>query len=277
MEKYLCSICQKEFIDLKKFQHHIGWHKGFEKFHKQIKEKDLASKKERFFICARCQKEFTKILTNKEYQNYIKNHSLIFCSRSCANKRIHSSDTKLKISMEIKSNHSKLKKRICKICKKEYTLKSEGSTKSFCSNECANEYKLHRKKYLPKETIERMREGGKKSCSLSQQKRSKNEIAFCSLCEKHFKNVKHNEPIFNGWDADIIIEDLKIAILWNGNWHYQKIKKNHLLQQVQNRDQIKINEIKRAGFIPYVIEDRGKFSKEKVKKEFEKFLLFVKG
>ena len=31
--------------------------------------------------------------------------------------------------------------------------------------------------------------------------------------------------IFNGWDADIILTDLKIAILWNGKWHYEKLTK----------------------------------------------------
>lgn len=38
--------------------------------------------------------------------------------------------------------------------------------------------------------------------------------------------------MFNGWDADIIIEDLKIAILWNGKWHYEKITEKHSVSQV---------------------------------------------
>ena len=47
----------------------------------------------------------------------------------------------------------------------------------------------------------------------NENRRSKNEIYFCELCENYFNNVKHNEPIFNGWDADVIITDYKLAIL----------------------------------------------------------------
>lgn len=46
---------------------------------------------------------------------------------------------------------------------------------------------------------------------------------FCELCEKEFKNVGHNEPIFNGWDADVLLYDIKVAILWNGKWHYETV------------------------------------------------------
>ena len=64
---------------------------------------------------------------------------------------------------------------------------------------------------------------GKKSASIQQnERRSKNEKLFCVLCEQYFNKVGHNEPIFNGWDVDILIYDLKIAILWNGVWHYKK-------------------------------------------------------
>ena len=48
---------------------------------------------------------------------------------------------------------------------------------------------------------------------------------FCKLCEQEFKDVLHNEPIFNNWDADIILKEYKIAVLWNGIWHYKKITK----------------------------------------------------
>ena len=51
------------------------------------------------------------------------------------------------------------------------------------------------------------------------------------------------------WDADIIIHDYKIAILWNGAWHYKQISKNSSLIQIQNRDVIKINEIKKGNNI----------------------------
>ena len=84
--------------------------------------------------------------------------------------------------------------------------------------------------------------------------------------------MKCNEPIFNGWDADIIIEDLKVAVLWNGKWHYEKVTRSHSLEQVQNRDKIKLKEIESAGYTPYVIKDMGKADPIFVRMEFEKLL-----
>lgn len=69
------------------------------------------------------------------------------------------------------------------------------------------------------------------------------------------EKVLHNAPIFNGWDADIILLDYKIAILWNGPWHYRQIIETQSLAQVQTRDKIKYNEIIAAGFTPYIIKD----------------------
>lgn len=113
--------------------------------------------------------------------------------------------------------------------------------------------------------------GGIKSAQV-QQRRSKNEKYFCELCEKYFKKVLHNESIFNGWDADIIIEDYKIAVLWNGIWHYKQINKKQSLKQIQSRDKIKINEIKKAGYIPYIIKDMGKYNPEFVEQQFNIFI-----
>lgn len=115
------------------------------------------------------------------------------------------------------------------------------------------------------------RSGGKHSAA-ARVKRSKNEILFAELCEERFSDVKCNEPIFNGWDADIIIEDLKVAVLWNGKWHYEKVTRSHSLEQVQNRDKIKLKEIESAGYTPYVIKDMGKADPIFVRMEFEKLL-----
>lgn len=87
--------------------------------------------------------------------------------------------------------------------------------------------------------------------------RSKDEIALFELCKNHFSNVEHNVRLFNGWDADVIIHDLKIAILWNGPWHYKQMNfSNHSLIKVQNRDALKIEEIKKLGWTPIIYEDR---------------------
>lgn len=119
--------------------------------------------------------------------------------------------------------------------------------------------------------LKNARNGGKKSAS-SQKRRSLNEILFYEMCQSHFVSVKNNIPCFNGWDADIIIEDLNIAILWNGIWHYKKIKRQQSLLQIQTRDKIKLKEIKKCGYKAYIIKDLGKFNFDFVKNEFEKFL-----
>lgn len=118
------------------------------------------------------------------------------------------------------------------------------------------------------------RKGGIKSAK-SQQRRSKNEIYFCELCESYFKNVTHNESVFNGWDADIIIEDIKCAILWNGIWHYKQISKTQSLEQVQARDKIKVDQIVKCGYTPYIIKDLGRYNKEFVEEQFEIFKNFI--
>lgn len=89
---------------------------------------------------------------------------------------------------------------------------------------------------------------GRKSANLVV-KRSKDEIALYDLCKNEFNVVKHNEIIAEGWDADIVIEDLKLAILWNGPWHYKQMPhSNHSLEQVQNRDRIKRKVLTENGY-----------------------------
>lgn len=114
--------------------------------------------------------------------------------------------------------------------------------------------------------------------SQSLNNRSKNEIAFCEKCEEYFckENVLHNEPIFNGWDADVILPQYKLAILWNGPWHYRKITLKHSVKQYQTRDRIKIHEIQNCGYIPYVIKDSGGYNMKKVNEEFTNLLKYLK-
>lgn len=98
---------------------------------------------------------------------------------------------------------------------------------------------------------------GRKSAA-KRVRRSKDEIALSILCESHFTHVTNNDnQIANGWDADILIHDIKTAILWNGPWHYKEMGfSNHSLSQVQNRDAIKIKEFTKAGWKVLVFEDR---------------------
>ena len=98
--------------------------------------------------------------------------------------------------------------------------------------------------------------GGRISCSKNI-RRSKDEIALYDLCKNYFEMVRHNEVIIDGWDADIIIDDHQLAVMWNGPWHYRQMDlSNHSLSQVQNRDRIKINTLTNAGWNVVVFEDR---------------------
>ena len=140
-----------------------------------------------------------------------------------------------------------------------------------------NDYEIHFGRKYSKESWLALHNGGCKGIQhQGDLRRSKNEIEFCKLCEEYFDNVKHNECIFNGWDADVIIEDIKFAVLWNGPWHYKQITKSHSVKQTQNRDKIKVKEIEECGWTPYIIKDMGKANKDFVKEKFDEFLKYLK-
>lgn len=202
--------------------------------------------------CGKCEKEYiinvTDYIFNKKEYNK-------FCSRSCANSRVKTEEIKNKTSEKLKTYYElnpvvkkektlKNKEVKCKTCNTVFIVDSKSRIR-YCSNQCIT-YKNY--------------------------KRSKNEILFHDLCLNKFNNVLSNEKIFNGWDADVILTNEKIAVLWNGNWHYKKITQKHSLKQVQNRDKIKLKEIIKCGYYPYVIKDNGKYNPTFVKEQFELFL-----
>ena len=98
--------------------------------------------------------------------------------------------------------------KICGNCGIEFSLIGIRKEQIFCNKECYNK-------------SEKLRDLGRKFGLYSSQiqketRRSKNEIYFFNLCKEKYNEVLNNEAIFNGWDADIIITNYKIAILWNG-------------------------------------------------------------
>lgn len=190
-----------------------------------------------------------------------------YCSNSCSKSRNHSLKTKQKIKEALQNSGNPDIIINCLFCNILMILKYSKRYKKFCSVSCASKHKV----YLDNNF-------GKKLGLASAKKRvlrSKNEIYFYELCKNYFKNVTHNENIFNGWDADVIIHDLKIAILWNGRWHYEKITNTHSLLQVQNRDIIKNKEIRKYGYTPYIIKDMGRYNKNFVVQEFNNFLASI--
>lgn len=225
-------------------------------------------------FCKNCSKA---IDFNLKKNNFC-NHS---CSASFNNKK------RIERGFTIKG---KLKKKTCIKCNIEFEVLA-GSSKKVCSlcsipeqvlydlecSICNKKFKNRiKRKTCGKECREKAyiyagSKGGKKSVTV-QKRRSKNEIYFYELCKDRFINVDHNVSMFNGWDADVIVHDNKIAVLWNGVWHYKKVTESHSLDQVRNRDKIKLLEIKKCGFIPYVIKDMGIYNKQFVEEQFNLFL-----
>jgi len=230
----------------------------------QNKHRGLTSKKEIVTItknCEKCGTEFTQTHI-KSGDMYIKR----FCGDECSKSRVQTEKMNKSRSLKL-SQEREIRK--CECCDNTFKV-LPSSKKRFCSVKCKN--------IAIPFSLEDSKKGGLKSSKVqSEIRRSKNEILFADLCIKNFKFVQTNEQIFNGWDADVIIHDIKIAVLWNGKWHYEKITESHSIKQVQNRDKIKINEIIKLGYKPYVIKDMGKYNPDFVKEEFSKFLKYIAG
>ena len=215
-------------------------------------------------LCNNCGKEFEVIEREKLFPMKLK----YYCTKSCANTRNHSKETVKKIKITLLDFNDKQQKFICLNCGKDFFDYRE---RIFCSQSCKSIWYI---KNNPDWQKEKSIKAGRMSV-LSQNRRSKNEITFANLCFSYFNNVRFNEPIFNGWDADIILDDYKLAILWNGNWHHKQIGIKHSLNQVKTRDQIKKKEIINFGYEPYIINDYGKYNEDFVKDQFNKLKIFL--
>lgn len=214
--------------------------------------------------CNKCDKP-TKIKIHKNAKQ-----KEFYCSTKCARSRDFSISTKEKISNSLKEFFDKKGRLIdlireCVYCNKSFQSKKR--SQKFCSRKCAAIQNMASDEARENARIRMLNTLSK----LIEKKRSKNEELFFSLCLEEFKNVNHNEAIFNGWDADILIIDYKIAILWNGKWHYEKLTKKHSVEQVKTRDKIKLKHIVNSGWIPYIVKDMGRFNKKFVEDEFKKF------
>lgn len=200
-----------------------------------------------------------------------------FCGKSCS-AIYHNSRRKL---LNISTGKGSLKPSVCVFCRRHIEISKFTSHKSAACRDCSilhynvktglkqcpfcsktkqyNKFAVYCSPDCLNAAMKNARSMGGKNSAFKQGnlRRSSNEIYFAELCKQDFSNVLTNMPLFNGWDADIILPDLKIAILWNGVWHYKQITKFHSVLQVQNRDKIKMQEIRNCGYMPYIIKDEG--------------------
>lgn len=228
-------------------------------------------------VCSKCGKQFQKQVSQvRSNEN--------FCTVSCSVSYWNS-------KREIK----KTKTVTCPICQKTQEVYFGKSNDSPCLDcvksgitvevecvDCKGKFTSikknwhQKKKYCPKCLFERKsKHGTEQGKRQTSNMRSANEIAFAKLCKEKFDSVLENAKLFDGWDADVVLTDQKVAVLWNGPWHYKQIKSRHNLQKVQNRDAIKIKEIEKAGYKAYVIRDDGSSNTRFVKSEFDKFVTWL--
>lgn len=200
-----------------------------------------------------------------------------FCNSSCAAKfnnknRKRSTESRQKTSQKLKEFYVKnpIEKQTifkhCCVCNIEFIYKHDGRTT--CSKQCSST----RRKIAGAK-------GGRVTSSLSfgTRSRSKNERYFSTLLSDHFNNILTNKRMFGEYDADIILEDLKIAIHWNGPFHFLPIFGSEHLNHIQTRDELRYSSIVLCGYTNYIINDQDNkgFSKLKCEEELQKLLLWI--
>jgi len=273
--------------------------KIFTREKKQVTYSLKKNKDAKFFCSTSCFKDRIEYFCEecgikvwKTRQNFNKTaHS--FCSKKCSitysNRRRSIKDSGkivncagCSISLKVSIYCGEV---FCKACKPERRreVTKARSIRNTCTI-CSNKFLYHaKKKTCSGACLKQVRHnvGVLSASNQLKARRSKNEIHFANLCKKKF-SIQENRPIFkdqNGylWDADIIIQSLKIAVLWNGAWHYKPIVENRSLFQIQTRDKIKLSVIKDNGYTPYIIKDLGRANKVFVQSEFDKFLHYIEG
>ena len=223
----------------------------------------------------------------KSVGEYIKNNGDILISRSYVNNKMALIIFCKECNIQYEQNFDRYKrgfrhkncslsykkpvtmiKKICIQCDKIFFIKKARKQQKTCSETCYQDYKKS-------EThISNCVKGGL-SAVRTNNPRSKNEIYFSELCREKFNHILTNEPMFEGADADVIIPSIKIAIHWNGIWHYKAIRTGMNMERIFKRDLLKDELIIKKGYYPYTIKDLGSHNKKFVEKEFETFINFV--
>ena len=159
--------------------------------------------------CEYCQKIFKRESKNQpKYKGRIR----AYCDNKCSNQHRTQLNT-------VKSNCGFCDKPIIKMLSQS---KKSKSGKFFCNSSCAASFnnKLKRKS-----------------------RRSKIERKFYDLLVKEFPNLdilSNDKTMLDGYEADVCIPKLKLAIEWNGIVHFKPIYGQTKLDKIQTIDADKL-------------------------------------
>lgn len=277
MRKYIklnCGFCNAEVIkDFNYYKNQIKRNENYKPFCSRACVSNYQTKKISV-NCFGC--NILVVKTNAQFKESIRH----FCTSECSNKHRLKNTTKIVHCSKCNETCELLlysSSALCYNCRElqEYWKPKKPTKKLLNCISCPTQmYGFKDRKYCDDCLRLAMSKGGRNSAA-AQGRRSKNEIHFADLCIQKFTHVLTNEPIFESkygnWDADVIIPEFKVAILWNGAWHYEQIHKGSSVKQVQARDKIKLDVIESNGYISYIIKDMGKHNKTFVQAEFNKF------
>lgn len=164
--------------------------------------------------CNYCKNDFKRLLAthNNNINNLSHKHQNIFCSRGCCDKFKSEKNT---IIIDCGSCGQKL-------TKQKSQAKRSKTGKTFCNQSCAATYnnKLKRKS-----------------------RRSKIEAKFYNLIVKEFPSLdilSNDKTMLNGYEVDVAIPELQLAIEWNGIVHFKPIYGQTKLDRIQTRDTEKL-------------------------------------
>jgi endogenous inhibitor of DNA gyrase (YacG/DUF329 family) len=142
MKERICRWCEEKFEDMggRIFSNHVRWcsknpernKTDFRSIMEEVKAKKNGKHKNFVVKCLTCETDFTV----KEREKLFPQREKYFCSRSCANTKKHSEETKKKIKKSVLKFLNKEftgVKKNCPHCKEDfYTTKN----KKFCSMKC---------------------------------------------------------------------------------------------------------------------------------------------
>lgn len=173
--------------------------------------------------CQNCGKEFLK--NNYEIKRTEQRKLKHYCSIKCSN-----------------IGRIEIIKTTCGWCKKDifkkpYEVYSSRSGKVFCCQSHSASYN---------------------NSIREKSRRSKIEEKFYNLLKKEFPNLEiipNDKTMLGGFEADIAIPSLKLAIEWNGIVHFKPIYGDKKLKIVQDRDALKRTIANRKDINLIVIPD----------------------